>query len=148
MTHIYASANYPSLVHKMAYRETHRRQAIIWTSAGILLLGHSRTNFNDMFFEIQALTLKEIYLKISSAKLRPFCVGISLLSARFDSFRERVQGTPLNICTHTTTLHLIYNMLFIHKIRCWHHAWPGIWRNGSMAITLTNLPWLLGGTLG
>ena len=37
-----------------------------------------------MFVEIQTFSLKEMYLKMSSAKLRPFSVGLGLLSARLD----------------------------------------------------------------
>ena len=50
-----------------------RRQAIIWTSAGILLIGSLGTNFSEILIEIQTFTFKKMRLKISSAKWRP-CV--------------------------------------------------------------------------
>ena len=37
-----------------------RRQAIIWTFAGILLTGPLGTNFNEIVFEIQKFSLKKI----------------------------------------------------------------------------------------
>ena len=45
-----------------------RRQAIIWTNAGILLIGPLGTNFN----EIHTFLSTKIHLKMSSGKWRPF----------------------------------------------------------------------------
>ena len=53
-----------------------RRQAIFWTSDGILLIWPSGSNFNEMFIEIHEFSFKKIHLKMSSAKWRPFCPGI------------------------------------------------------------------------
>ena len=49
-----------------------RRQAIIWTNAGILLIGPLRTNFSEILIEIQTFSFKKMHLKMSSAKWRPF----------------------------------------------------------------------------
>ena len=49
-----------------------RRQAIIWTSAGILLTGPLGTNFSEVLIGIQTFSLKKMHLKMSSAKWRPF----------------------------------------------------------------------------
>ena len=57
-----------------------RRQAIIWTNAGILLIGPLGTNFNETSIEIHAFSLKKIHLKLSSGKLRPFCIGLNVLT--------------------------------------------------------------------
>ena len=51
-----------------------RRQVIIWTNAGILLIAPLGTNFSEILIEIQTFSLKKIRLKMSSAKccsLRP-----------------------------------------------------------------------------
>ena len=53
-----------------------RRQAIIWTNAGILLIGPLGTNFSEILIGIQSFSLK----KISSAKYRPFCIGLNVLN--------------------------------------------------------------------
>ena len=45
-----------------------RRQAIIWTNVGILLIGHLGTNFSEHVIEIQTFWLKKMRLKMSSAK--------------------------------------------------------------------------------
>ena len=55
-----------------------RRQAIIWTSAGILLIGPFITNFNEILIGIQTFSFKKMHLKVSSAKLRPFCLGLNV----------------------------------------------------------------------
>ena len=56
-----------------------RRQAIIWTNAGILLIGPIRTNFNEIFIEINIISFKKIHLKMSSGKWRPSCLGLNVL---------------------------------------------------------------------
>ena len=45
-----------------------RRQAIIWTNAGILLIGPLRKNFSEILFRIQTCSFKKLHLKTSSAK--------------------------------------------------------------------------------
>ena len=45
-----------------------RRQAIIWTNAGILLIRPLGTNFNEMLVEILAFSFMKMRLKVSSAK--------------------------------------------------------------------------------
>ena len=57
-----------------------RRQAIIWTNAGILLIGPLGTNFSELSIEIQTFSFKKNHLKVSSAKWRPFCVGLNVLT--------------------------------------------------------------------
>ena len=56
-----------------------RRQAIIWTNVGILLIGPPGTNFNEMLIEIHTFSFKKIHLKMSSGKWRPFCLGLNVL---------------------------------------------------------------------
>ena len=56
-----------------------QRQAITWTSFGILLIGPPGTNFNEMLIEIHTFSFKKIHLKMSSAKRRPFCLGLNVL---------------------------------------------------------------------
>ena len=56
-----------------------RRQAIIWTNAGIVLIGPLGTNFSEILIEIQIFSLKKIRLKMSSAKCCSFRLGHSVL---------------------------------------------------------------------
>ena len=55
------------------------RQAIIWTNSGILLIGPLGTNFNEISIEILTVSFKEMRLKVSSAKRRPFCLCLNVL---------------------------------------------------------------------
>ena len=57
-----------------------RRQAIIWTNAGILLIGPLGTNFSEISIGFQAFSFKKMHFKMSSAKWRPFCLGLDVLS--------------------------------------------------------------------
>ena len=61
-----------------------RRQAIIWTNAGILLIGSLRTNFSEILIGILTFSFKKMHLKISSAKWRPFCFGLKVLMCFHD----------------------------------------------------------------
>ena len=56
-----------------------RRQAIIWTKAGILLIGPLATIFSEILIEIYIFSFNKMYLKMSSAKWRPFCLGLIVL---------------------------------------------------------------------
>ena len=58
-----------------------RRQAIIWTNAGILLIGPLGTNFSEILIEILTFSFKKMRLKVSSAKRWPFCLGLDVLNA-------------------------------------------------------------------
>ena len=59
-----------------------RRQAIIWTNAGILLIGPLGTNFNEILIAIHIFWFKKIHFKMSSGKRRPFCLGLNVLNDR------------------------------------------------------------------
>ena len=56
-----------------------RRQAIIWTNAGILLIGPWGTNFNDILIKIHTFSFKKMPLKTLFAKRWPFCLGLNVL---------------------------------------------------------------------
>ena len=61
-----------------------RRQAIIWTNAGILLIGPLRTNFSEIQIGIQTFSYKNMPLKMSSVNWRPFCLGLNVvINAQF-----------------------------------------------------------------
>ena len=56
-----------------------RRQAIIWTSAGILLIGPLGTNFSEILTGIQTFSFKKMHLKMSG-KWCPFCLGLNVIT--------------------------------------------------------------------
>ena len=51
-----------------------RRQAIIWTNVGLLLIGPLGTNVSEILIEILTFSFNKMRLKVSSAKRRPFCL--------------------------------------------------------------------------
>ena len=57
-----------------------RRQAIIWTNAGILLIRTLGTNFSEILGEIHSFSFKKMHLKMSSAKGRLFSLGLNELT--------------------------------------------------------------------
>ena len=73
-----------------------RRQAIIWTNAGLLLIGPLGTNFSEILIEIITFPFKKMRLKVSSAKRRTFCLGLNVL-------RHVRDVTPLHWeCSYST----------------------------------------------
>ena len=70
-----------------------RRQAIIWTNAGILLIGPLGTNFSEILIEILLFSFKKMRLKVSSGKRRPFCLGLKVLTHWSQGMREILKKT-------------------------------------------------------
>ena len=56
------------------------RQAIIWTNGGILSIGPLGTNFNEILIGIQKFSMKKMHFKVLSAKWRPSCLSLNMLS--------------------------------------------------------------------
>ena len=56
-----------------------RLQAIIWSNAGILLIRTLGINFSEILSKIHTFSFKKIHFKMSSAKWRPFCLGLNVL---------------------------------------------------------------------
>ena len=56
-----------------------RRQAIIWTNDGILLIRTLGKNFSEILSEIHSFSFKKMHLKMSSAKWRLFRLGLNEL---------------------------------------------------------------------
>ena len=74
---IYASVNY-TIIGSDNGLSPGRRQAIIQTNAGILLIGTLGTNLDETFIKIEIFSLTNLHLKVSSAKVtailpRPQC---------------------------------------------------------------------------
>ena len=56
-----------------------RRQAIIWTNVGILLIVPLGTNFSEILIEIYTFSFNKMHLKMSSGQCLPFCLGLNVL---------------------------------------------------------------------
>ena len=71
-----------------------RRQAIIRTNAGILLIRPLGTNFSEFLVEILIFSFKKMRLKVSSAKRRPFCLGLNELIVLRIEYSGRTRSIP------------------------------------------------------
>ena len=57
-----------------------RRQAIIWTNAGLLSIGPLLTYFNEVSIKTKQFSLKKMHLNMSSAKRGLCCLGPNVLT--------------------------------------------------------------------
>ena len=57
-----------------------QHHAIIWTSAGILLIWTLGTNFSEILIKIITFSFKKMHLKVLSAKQQPFCRSLNVLT--------------------------------------------------------------------
>ena len=73
-----------------------RHQAIIWTNAGILLIGPLGINFRETSIEIHTFSFKKIHLKLSSGKWWPFCLCLNVLTEVWYSYWSRLCTTPFH----------------------------------------------------
>ena len=71
-------------------------------NAGILLIGPLGTNLSGILIKIQTFSFKKKRLKVSSAKWRPFCLGLNVLM-------------PWGQSTRTTILQVTFAKVFSWK---------------------------------
>ena len=64
-----------------------RRQSIIWTNAGILLIRTLGTNFSEILGKIHSFSFSKMHLKMSSAKWRLFGLGLNELTDSLNQHR-------------------------------------------------------------
>ena len=60
-----------------------RRQAIIWTNAGILLIGPLGTNFSETLIEILTFSFKQNAYESVVCETAVICLGLSVLKIHF-----------------------------------------------------------------
>ena len=69
-----------------------RRQAIIWTNAGILSTGPLGTNVSEILIEIYIFSFKKMQLKMPSGKWRPSCLGLNVLKGYLCGCHQNIPG--------------------------------------------------------
>ena len=85
----------------------HCFQAITWTNADLVLTGSLGTNFNEIWFKRQWLSLKKMHFKMPSATWQPFSSELNVL---MNFFLE-----PTNICAARTPVSTAYiNITWIY----------------------------------
>ena len=93
-----------------------RPQAIIWTNAGILLIGPLGTNFSEILIGIQTFSIKKLYLKTSSAKWHLFCLGLNELKSECCKF----------------TIGMSTAVMYYNKPMCWRCGLCSLWKMISL----------------
>ena len=79
VTHVYASKR--TIIGSDDGLLPDRHQAILWTNAGILLIGPLGTkNFYETLISIPTFSFNKTHLKMSSGKWRPSCLGLNVLT--------------------------------------------------------------------
>ena len=101
-----------------------RRQAILWTSAGILLMGPFGTNFSEILVAIHIVWFKKMHLKMSSGKLRPSCLGLSVL-------------------THWSLIYIYCVYIFLSMAGLTLNMWGPSYLGLTRSISWLLMPWLL-----
>ena len=97
-----------------------RRQAIIWTNAGILSIWPLGTNFSGIIIEIYRFSFKKMHLKMPSGKMaailsRPQCVNkymqlhMSKITGKWVNFSQ-LHYPYLHQCTESS---FVYNVLLL-----------------------------------
>ena len=61
-----------------------RRQASIWTNAGILLIGPLGTNFSEILIKIHTFSFNKMHLKMSCGKCRPSCLSLNVFRSSWE----------------------------------------------------------------
>ena len=92
-----------------------RRQVIIWTNAGILLIGPLGTNFSGTLIEILTFSYKKMRLKVSSARWRPFCLGLNVLNAESPIFNGPSEAAMATHTNHDSSFSIPNFVNFIAK---------------------------------
>ena len=54
--------------------------AILWTNAGILLVGPLKINFSANLIKIDTISFKKMHLNMSFGKWQPFCLSLNVLT--------------------------------------------------------------------
>ena len=101
------------------------RQAIIWTSAGILLIGPLGTNSSEILIAIYTFSFKQRHFKMSSVKSRPSCLGHNELK-RQPSVKATVNLNRINTHIHQDCADLQINADELVRKLCKNKLYYGI----------------------
>ena len=100
-----------------------RRQAIIWTNAGLLLTGPLGTNVSEILTWIQTFSFKKMHSNISSAKWCPFCLGLNVLISSPQWVGQGCRKPTL--CTLCLALkYYLANKNIVRHTACTIVSWP------------------------
>ena len=111
-----------------------RCQAIIGTNAVILLIGPLGTNFSEILIEILTFSFKKMSLKVSSAKWRPFCLGLNVLNTEIGLWAIILHHWWPAVC------HSYHKTERALRSLPGHHCWPwrlSVWQSFKQPVSTT-----------
>ena len=113
-----------------------RRQAIIWTNAGLFLIGPLGTNFSEILIEILTFSFKKMHLKVSSAKWRPFCLGLNVLRSHFVARHVKACRRRINLqyCPYQDKISWSAFLLLIIHLDAYNYILGSLW-NAELKLT-------------
>ena len=123
-----------------------RRQAIIQTNAGLLLICPYGIIFNEISIENHTFIFIQKYIIIqenlmSSAKWRPFCFGLSVLTVlQFMSFCEEATVSRYLDLWHLITDVTVWIGVFICIQQTFHNIKARLWGSFEMFLFI-GFPW-------
>ena len=101
-----------------------RRQAIIWTTAGLLLIGSLGANIREILIKIRTFSFKKIRLKMYG-KWRPFCLGLNVLSMPNDVTPRHVNNiftiVKCRVQLKNTAMNMLYMVHCCGTVNCCLH---------------------------
>ena len=103
-----------------------RRQAIIWTNAGIWLIGPLRTNFSENLIEIYAFSFRKMHLKTSFGKWRPFCLGLNVLRHGWIITSHKSHNISDK---HPTMNHFVTEIILLQIAALWGYGAGALWNH-------------------
>ena len=112
-----------------------RREDIIWTNAIILVIGPLGTNLSEILIEVLTFSFHKVRFKVSSAVLRPCCLGLCVLNTCWSTIplegfpvvwdspgKSYFVTTLLMGCTGLRSMKLLLlhaSWMLITAIKCW-----------------------------
>ena len=75
-------------------------QAFTWTNADLLLIAPLGTNFNEISIKIQQFSFKEMHFRLTSAKCRPFCFSLNMVTGYSNTLQDGRLITPTDNLTN------------------------------------------------
>ena len=88
-----------------------RRQAIIWTNAGIWLIRPLETNLSEILIKIHIFSFTKIHLKMLSGKWQPSCLSLNELTLSVTGVLYSVSCCT-SPCFNSTWVYIILLCIF------------------------------------
>ena len=125
-----------------------RRQAIISTIAGILLIWPLGRNFSEISIDIQTFSFKKIHFKMASAKWRPSCLGLNVLTSPNQLWPGELgrSATRWFLCykrvhlLRAITLHRIWMVEYTYRYHDFLIDKFGEWNTSTLYVCVS--PWI------